>query len=160
MDARVPTSVANLPPGWPRITPHLIYEDVARATDWLCRAFGFTECMSARHSAADGSVERARLRVDDSVLTLGLPSIHGQNPTYGVSTMLKIYVADVDAHYVRAKSAGAVIVLGLTDESWGDRRYQATDPEGHQWLVAQHMRDVAPEVYLEQLQLEPNHSTS
>jgi uncharacterized glyoxalase superfamily protein PhnB len=27
---------------------------------------------------------------------------------------------------------------------YGDRRYGAADPEGHQWYFAQHVREVAP----------------
>jgi uncharacterized glyoxalase superfamily protein PhnB len=33
-------------------------------------------------------------------------------------------------------------VIELGDAPWGDRRYQATDPEGHQWTFARHIRDV------------------
>ncbi|MBC5801319.1 MAG: VOC family protein [Candidatus Eremiobacteraeota bacterium] len=142
------TPVTNPPAGWPRIAPHLIYEDPARAIGWLTRAFGFAERTSARHTSPGGTVERAQMTVDDSILTLGLPSIHGQSPKEGVSTMLKIYVDDVDAHYQRARAAGATIVLELADRPWGDRVYQASDPEGHQWSFAQHIFDVAPDVYL------------
>ncbi len=58
--------------------------------------------------------------------------------------MLTVYVDDVDAHYQRATAAGATIVLELANQPWGDRRYQASDPEGHQWSFAQHIFDVAP----------------
>jgi uncharacterized glyoxalase superfamily protein PhnB len=33
-------------------------------------------------------------------------------------------------------------MVSLEDRPWGDRTYQATDPEGHQWVFAQHVRDV------------------
>ena len=29
------------PPGWPRISTALYYDDAAEAIDWLCKAFGF-----------------------------------------------------------------------------------------------------------------------
>ncbi len=146
MTATAQTSVANPPTGWPRIAPHLIYEDPAGAIGWLTRAFGFTERTSARHSSPEGTVERAQMEVGDSLLTLGLPSIHGESPKRGVSTMLHVYVDDVDAHYQRATAAGATIVLELANQPWGDRRYQASDPEGHQWSFAQHIFDAAPDV--------------
>ncbi len=147
------TSVLNPPKGWPRIVPHLIYEDAAGAIVWLNRAFGFTERASARHSSSGGTVERAQMEVGDSLFTLGLPSIHGGSPKRGVSTMLHVYVDDVDAHYRRARAAGATIVLELADQPWGDRRYQATDLEGHQWSFAQHICDIAPDICASQ----PNH---
>ncbi len=128
------------PTGWPRIVPHLIYDDPATAIEWLTRAFGFRERVARRHTSAYGIVERAQLDVGDSIVTLGLPSVHGDSPSRGASTMLYVYVADVDEHYRRAIGAAARIVLDLGDRPWGDRCYQATDPEGHQWTFAQHLR--------------------
>jgi len=58
--------------------------------------------------------------------------------------MLYVYVDDVDAHHRRALAAGASVVLELATQPWGDRRYQVTDPEGHQWTFAQHVEDVEP----------------
>jgi len=46
----------------------------------------------------------------------------------------------VDRHCDRARAAGARIVLEPEDQPWGQRRYQATDPEGHQWHFAQRIR--------------------
>jgi uncharacterized glyoxalase superfamily protein PhnB len=76
------------------------------------------------------------------VITLGEPSVHAGSPRDGVSSMLYVYVADVDGHCTRALAEGARIVLALEDRAWGDRSYQAADPEGHQWVFAQHVRDV------------------
>jgi len=53
-----------------------------------------------------------------------------------------VYVDDVDAQYARVRAAGAVIVLELAERPWGDRTFQVTDPEHHQWIFAQHVRDV------------------
>jgi PhnB protein len=129
------------PTGWPRIVPHLIYDDPGAAVGWLARAFDFRERSSRRHTSPDGTIERAQMDVGDSIITLGLPSVHGESPSRGVSAMLYVYVDDVDAHHRRAVAAGARIVLDLADQPWGDRRYQATDIEGHQWTFAQHLSD-------------------
>ena len=56
-----------------------------------------------------------------------------------------MYVDDVDAHYARAKRAGATILEEPTDQFYGDRRYRAADPEGHHWCFATHVRDVSAE---------------
>jgi uncharacterized glyoxalase superfamily protein PhnB len=129
----------------PRILPHLIYDDVAAALAWLTRAFGFRERTSARHTLPDGSIGRAQMEVADSLITVGVPSIHGDSPRRGVSSMLYIYVDDVDVHCQRARATGATIVMELRDQPWGDRLYQTADPEGHQWTFAQHIRDVEPD---------------
>ena len=124
------------PHGFPRILPHLVYDDVTAAVAWLTAAFGFSERVAVRHTEPDGSISRTQMDVLDSVITLGLPSIHGDSPRRGVSSMLYVYVADVDGHVERARAAGATIVSEPEDMPWGDRRYQASDPEGHHWTFA------------------------
>jgi PhnB protein len=131
-------SASNLPSGFPRIVPHLIYDDVDAAIDWLTEAFGFRERVAARHTEADGKTGRAQMEVLDSLVTIGRPSIHGDSPRGGVSSMLYVYVDDIDGHYEQAKAAGATIVTQPHVHA-GDRRYQAADPEGHQWTFAQHL---------------------
>ncbi len=138
------TNLSAPPAGLPRIVPHLIYEDVATAVDWLCRTFGFVERTFARHLLDDGQIGRTQLQVGDSVITVGPPSIHADSPRRGVSSMLYVYVDNVDEHYGRAAAAGAKIVAPLEDRPWGDRGYQATDPEGHQWTFAQYLGGDSP----------------
>ena len=45
----------------------------------------------------------------------------------------------------RAVGAGAQVLHPLQDTFWGDRHGQVTDPFGHRWGLAQHVRDVPPE---------------
>jgi uncharacterized glyoxalase superfamily protein PhnB len=54
------------------------------------------------------------------------------------ASMVHVYVADVDALYQRARSAGAE-VTDLETSPAGDRRFTATDPEGHLWVFAQRL---------------------
>jgi len=54
-----------------------------------------------------------------------------------------VTVDNVDKHFVRAQKSGAKIVEKLNDTFYGDRRYTAQDPEGHQWAFAQHVRKVS-----------------
>jgi uncharacterized glyoxalase superfamily protein PhnB len=124
------------PHGSPRIVPQLTYEDVPAAVDWLSAAFGFREIKHMRMTTPDGSVH-AEIEFGGGLVLLGTPSVHGQSPKVGVSSMLVVYVADVDGHCARARSAGATIVLEPEDQFYGDRRYQAADPEGHQWAFHQ-----------------------
>jgi uncharacterized glyoxalase superfamily protein PhnB len=91
-----------------------------------------------------GAVGHAEKQVgalpSDGLIMLGPPSVHGDSPRRGVSAMCHVYVADVDRHFATAVAAGAAIALELRNEPWGERRYQATDPEGHQWHFAQRIR--------------------
>jgi uncharacterized glyoxalase superfamily protein PhnB len=127
------------------ITPYLLYEDVDAALDWLARAFGFEE--ELRFTGEQGYVNHAEMRLGDAAIFLGDPGGGYKNPKHlGQETVgIYVYVDDVDAHYDRAKAAGAEITRELEDQEYGDRRYTATDPEGHVWFFAQQIREVAPE---------------
>ena len=133
-------------PAGPRIIPYLLYEDVAAALDWLSRAFGFEE-EGDRFTGADGKVNHAAMKLGDGMIMMGCPGPSYKSPKrLGQSTQqLYVYVEDVDAHFERARKAGATILEEPKDQFYGDRRYGATDPEGHQWYFAQHVRDVSPE---------------
>jgi len=136
---------ANPPENMPRITPYLLYEDVAGALAWLSQAFGFQERL--RMPGPDGIVAHAEMELADGVILLGRPGPEYRNPKHlgAVTQNVYVYVDDVDKHFERARRAGAVILVEPTDQFYGDRRYGAEDPEGHHWYFAQHVRDVAPE---------------
>jgi PhnB protein len=136
--------VQNPPDGTQRIVPHIIYADAARALEFLCRAFGFEELF--RLPMPDGRVGHAEIGYQANRVMLAseypelglvspraLPARHGQ---------ILCYVDDVDAHYARAVAAGATVVGEPTDKPYGDRSYEALDPDGHRWTFATHVRDV------------------
>jgi len=127
------------------ITPYLLYEDVAGALDWLAEAFGFEELL--RYDGPDGSVNHAEMRVGGERIMMGDPGPDYRNPKrLGARTsQLYVMVEEVDAHYERAKAAGAEIRKELTDEEYGHRRYDAYDPEGQLWSFAQVVSEVSAE---------------
>ena len=135
----------NPPENTPRITPYLLYENVSSAIDWLASAFGFVERM--RVPGPDGKTAHAEMRLADGVIMMGCPGPEYQNPKRlgHVTQNLYVYVDDVDAHFERARKAGAKILEEPKDQFYGDRRYGAVDPEGHHWYFAQHVRDVPPQ---------------
>lgn len=137
--------VPNPPLDMPRITPHLFYDDVAAAIDWLVKAFGFE--IRLRMTDKVGAVVHGEVELKDSLIMLGLAAEveAWESPrTLGgrVSQRLYVFVDDVDAHYERALSAGAKIIREPADQFWGDRVYECIDPEGHRWKFAQHLFDV------------------
>ena len=127
------------------ITPYLLYEDGGAAIEWLCRAFGFRERL--RYADEAGRVTHAELALGDSLIYLGHPGADYRSPgSLGAFThLVHVYVEDVDAHYERARDAGARIHAEPEDTPYGDRRYDTEDLEGQRWSFAQRMEDVAPE---------------
>jgi uncharacterized glyoxalase superfamily protein PhnB len=51
----------------------------------------------------------------------------------------------VEAHFERARVAGARILSEVEDTPFGDRHYRAEDLEGHRWMFAERVRDVPAE---------------
>ena len=56
-----------------------------------------------------------------------------------------MYVEDADAVFEKAVSAGATIIMPLTDAFWGYCAGAILDPFGHRWLLATHIKDMSDE---------------
>jgi PhnB protein len=119
------------------VVPYLCYADAPAAIDFLCKAFGFEE--QFRYPMPDGRIGHAELTCPSGGVMLAsvwpeggfaspldLPAIH---------CMIHCSVDNTDAHYERAKAAGATITAEPSDQH-GHRMYRATDPEGHRWIFA------------------------
>jgi uncharacterized glyoxalase superfamily protein PhnB len=124
----------------PSIYPRLAYRDEHAALDFLVRAFGFVERREARMEHANGML--AWLEIGSGVVMIGRAGAdhHGLSSPAdagAITSMVNVYVDDVDAHHDRAAAAGARVVSELEDMVWGDRRYEALDLEGHRWHFAQ-----------------------
>ncbi len=52
---------------------------------------------------------------------------------------------DIDAHFARARAAGAEVFVEPQTQFYGDRTYRCRDPEGHIWTVAQTVTEVTRE---------------
>ncbi|MFY9555413.1 MAG: VOC family protein [Blastocatellia bacterium] len=123
------------------ITPYLLYEDVGGALKFLAKAFGFRKS-GPQMSGADGKINHAAMQLGDDVIMMGCPGSKYRNPKrLGQATQsLYVNVEDVDKHFEQAKKAGAHILEEPADTAYGDRRYGAEDPEGHQWYFAHQIR--------------------
>jgi uncharacterized glyoxalase superfamily protein PhnB len=124
------------PYGRPNIFPGLRYEDAPAAIEWLSSAFGFEKQMVV--PGPNGTIAHAQMKFGPGVIMLGSSKdddlgVKTPRRLGGVSQAPYIYVADVDAHYQRAKASGAEIAIDLQDTSYGSREYSARDPEGHLW---------------------------
>jgi PhnB protein len=129
----------------PDIYPRLAYRDELAAVDYLTRVFQFVENREARMEF-DGKY-LCWLRVGTGVVMLGRanPEIHRIHSPLeaGLTTvMLNVYVQNIDAHYAHAVGEGATITMELDDAFFGERRYEATDLEGHRWHFGERFDDI------------------
>jgi uncharacterized glyoxalase superfamily protein PhnB len=116
----------------PSVFPWRTYDDASAAIAFLRRAFGAEQ--HVLHAGDDGFVEHAELRFGNGIVMVGssrpdLPATRGiGEPGQGIY----IVVDDVEAHFERARAAGAEIISELRDRGYS-REYSARDPEGNAW---------------------------
>ena len=137
------------PKGWPRISSSLAYQNANAAIDFLCKAFGFE--VRLKVDGDGGKVVHSELVLGDGLVMVGDSDVAGKDRGWyqspktvnGTNTQsLFMYVDDVEAHCERARKAGATIATepktsDYGDGYWVDRSYEAVDPEGHRWWIAQ-----------------------
>ena len=126
------------------LTPHIVARGADRAAAWYVEALGAEE--RGRIAVPDGRFMQielwfgdAQVMLSDEFTELGVVS---PATLEGSPVVLHLRVADVDAAWTRAVEAGAIVRRPLADQVWGERCGQFTDPFGHRWGLAQHLREV------------------
>jgi uncharacterized glyoxalase superfamily protein PhnB len=126
------------------IFPLLRYADARAAIRELCAAFGFVELFSVPPSGP--FVRHAQLRLGTNVVMLGSvradDGLTSPRMLGAVTQALCVFVEDVDAHFERARAAGAEITSPPADTDFGAREYHARDLEGHPWTFGTYRPDV------------------
>ena len=121
------------------VIPVMRYRDANAAIEWLCKAFGFERHLVV--PGENGTVAHAQLVFGNGMIMLGSARedefgqwVKPPRETGCIGTQSAyVIVEDADAHYARAKAAGAEIVMEVEDQDYGGRLYSCLDPEGHLW---------------------------
>ena len=120
------------------VIPALQYQDAPAAIEFLCRAFGFEK--NAVYEGEGGSIAHAQLKLGNGMVMLGSvkDTEYGKllvrpRDAGGVTMSVYVVVEDADAHFARAKAAGAEIAREPVTQDYGGRDYTCKDPEGHIW---------------------------
>ena len=124
------------------VLPHVNYESLAVAIAWLTRAFGFQEYYRYGDGPSGGQMWAGKAAIQVRQARDGQRS--PKQLGYGTQS-LTVFVDDVDAHYARAKAAGAKILEEPHETGYGEYQYAAEDLDGHHWLFSWHAKDRGPE---------------
>jgi uncharacterized glyoxalase superfamily protein PhnB len=129
----------------PDIYPRLAYNDELAAVDYLARVFQFAEIREAR-TEWEGKY-LCWMRVGTGIVMIGHANtdvhlIHSPLDAGLTTVIMHVYVHDIDAHYAHAVAEGANITMEIDDAFFGERRYEATDPEGHRWHFGERFDDI------------------
>ena len=138
--------VRAIPEGFHSITPSIVCKGAARAIDFYQQVFDAK--VVSRMDMPGNLVGHADLLIGDSHLMLSdeFPGMAtAPTPNSPISYNLFVYSENVDQLFDRAVKAGCKVEMPLNNQFWGDRYGKVRDPFGHQWGLAQHVEDVAPE---------------
>src|SRR5437763_1596845 len=113
-----------------KLYPSLRYRDAKAAHQWLQDAFGFEPV--TLYEDDHGDVAQAEMRRGSDLIMFGTARGDRNGERVGQGW---VYVTcdDPDTLYARAKSAGADVIMELTDQDYGSRDFAVRDPEGNHW---------------------------
>jgi uncharacterized glyoxalase superfamily protein PhnB len=129
------------------VYPYLRVHNTDEAIKFYGRAFGAKELF--RLTEPSGRIGHAEIKIGPATLMLAdecpEQGIDGPRALGGTTISLHLHVADVDAAFEQAVSAGATVLRPLKDQFYGERSGTVRDPFGHEWLLGGHLEDVSTE---------------
>jgi PhnB protein len=132
-------NVAPIPDGFHTITANLIVDGVESAIEFYKRAFGAEE--KVRLMTPEGKIVHCELAIGDSRLNIG-EATEGWPPH---PLLAQIYVADADAVFEQAVTAGAKVVMPMSDMFFGSREGRVSDSFGGTWTISTRKEIVSTE---------------
>jgi PhnB protein len=117
--------------------PQLFIPSGVTDISFYFKAFGAVEIKSLQND--DGSVHVAELSINGNIFHL-----HEERPEKGqlepskikgVTTLIGLFVEDVDSVINKALQAGATLLNPTQDYDYGYRQGNIQDPFGHQWMI-------------------------
>ena len=141
------SSVKAVPDGMHTVTPYLTCDGTSDAIAFYIKAFDAVEIN--RMPDKDGKIMNAMIRIGNSALMVmdEYPEMKSFGPKSlnGSPVTIHLQVEDIDSVVAKAVAAGATVTMPAADMFWGDRYAMLSDPFGHLWSVATHIRDVDAE---------------
>ena len=116
------------------VWPTLIYADAPAAMPFLAEAFGFQETLVVPGDG-EGVIAHAELRwpLGGGVMLGSIRSDTLLGEQHAGAASVYVVTDGPDALFARATGAGAEVVIGLEDTSYGSRGFTVRDPEGNLW---------------------------
>ena len=117
--------------------PQLFIPGGVTDISFYSKAFGAIEIRHWRND--DGSIHAAELSINETIFHLHEERPNkGQlepNRAKGVTTLIGLFVENVDTVMKRALEAGATLLSPAQDYDYGYRQGNIQDPFGHQWMI-------------------------
>ena len=125
----------------PFCAPQLYIRNGVRDIGFYTKAFGAIELR--RWANDDGSIHVAELSIDGAMFHLHeeIPRCSQFSPETlnGTTTLIGLFVPDVDTAMNKAIAEGATVISPAQDYDYGYRQGEIKDPFGHQWMIEMKM---------------------
>jgi PhnB protein len=117
--------------------PQLYIQNGVRDIVFYIKGFGATELR--RFSNDDGTIHVAELSINGALFHLheetSKKSMNSPLRHNSTTTLIGLFVPDVDAFMSRAIKAGAIELSPAQSYDYGYRQGEIQDPFGHVWLI-------------------------
>ena len=117
--------------------PQLFINNGVKDISFYSKAFGATEQLHLPND--DGSIHVAELSINGAIFHLHevtpKPYFFSPEKHNGTTTIIGLFVPDVDAMMGNAIKAGATEINPAKDYEYGYRQGEIEDPFGHHWLI-------------------------
>jgi PhnB protein len=117
--------------------PQLVISHGTMDLEFYKNAFGAIETKHITND--DGSIHVSEMFIDGAMFHFHEESYNGSTFSpgkhNGITTIIGLMVADVDAVMARATAAGAKETSPAQSYDYGYRQGEVMDPLGHRWLI-------------------------
>jgi PhnB protein len=148
MEHIVTKKVSPIPRGYRTATTCMTVIDVDSAVAFYQAAFA-AELLTRQRGADEAIALHATIKIGNSIIALSreVPEMGMLSPvSQGVrSSLVHLYLDDVDTSWDRAVEAGALVHTALYDAYWGDRTGVLMDGNGYLWSMASKIENVSQE---------------
>ena len=118
-------------------SPQLFIPSGVLDISFYCEAFDAVEIRIFKND--DGSIHVAELSINNAIFHLHeerpLKRQFAPNKIKGITTLIGLFVEDVDIIINKALQAGATLLCPAQDYDYGYRQGNIQDPFGHQWMI-------------------------
>lgn len=127
------------------LSPILSVHDIDASLDYYTTKLGFT--LNWKMPGEDGKTSFAGVKLGKVEVLLGTIDFVAESDRNKLGTGIQLYI-DLDAAgdfnintlYEQATAAGAIITRPIQDRDWGERAFNAKDPDGYQYMFAQRLQ--------------------
>lgn len=135
------------PAGYTTIAPWVATPDTGKLLEFITEVFDGEEL--GRVPLENGKIGHAEIRVGNTVVL----AFDRADDWPEMPSLLRIWVADVDATMIRAVEAGARVVTPAITSAFGQRGGRVRDPFGNIWWVTTQVEIVEPDETMRRLAL-------